>query len=149
MSGTLVNESTATQCDMILAYLRENGSITQIEAASEFGCYRLSGRIYDLRERGYNIVKTMKTKKNRWGKVVHFAAYHLLEQHRGRWVSQTVQKNNKRNTLWVEYLGKRMSLADFSREIGAPYHFVYHRYHSKNETIDQIADQWEKEGAAG
>ncbi len=64
-----------------------------------------------------------------------------------RWVSQTAQKNNKRNTLWVEYLGKRMSLADFSREIGAPYNFVYHRYHSKNETIDQIADQWEKEGA--
>ena len=78
--GTLINETTGTQCDMILAYLRENESITQIEAASEFGCYRLSGRIYDLRERGYNIARTMETKNNRFGKPVTFARYILIEE---------------------------------------------------------------------
>lgn len=78
--GTLINETTGTQCDMILAYLRENGSITQIEAASEFGCYRLSGRIYDLRARGYEIKRTMETKKNRYGKPVAFARYSIREE---------------------------------------------------------------------
>lgn len=75
--GTLVNEHTSTQCDMILRYMQDFGSISQVEAASEFGCYRLSGRIYDLKQRGYNIGKTMETKKNRYGKHISFARYSL------------------------------------------------------------------------
>ena len=78
--GQLVNEQTLSQCDMILAYMRENGSITQIEAASEFGCWRLSSRILDLRKRGYNIARTMKTKKNRYGKPIAYASYHMEEE---------------------------------------------------------------------
>ena len=71
--------NTKTQCDMILRYMQDNGSITQIEAASEIGCYRLSGRIYDLRAMGYEIKKEMQTKKNRYGRAVSFAKYSLLE----------------------------------------------------------------------
>lgn len=78
--GTLVNETTTTQCDMILRYMQEFGSISQVEAAAEFGCYRLSGRIFDLRARGYNIKRKMESRKNRYGKIVRFARYYLKEE---------------------------------------------------------------------
>jgi len=78
--GTLINDNTMTQCDMILRYMQDFGSISQIEAASEFGCYRLSGRIYDLRARGYAITKEMQSKKNRYGKSVSFARYSLAKE---------------------------------------------------------------------
>ena len=75
--GTLINEQTMTQCDMILDYMRENGSITQAEATDEIGCVRLPARIWDLKQRGYHIKKIMRSKKNRWGKAISFAAYEL------------------------------------------------------------------------
>lgn len=33
-----------TQCERVLAYLKAEGSITQLDAVREFGCYRL-GRV--------------------------------------------------------------------------------------------------------
>jgi hypothetical protein len=39
----------------ILNYLQNGGKITPLEALNKFGCLRLSGRIYDLRRKGYNI----------------------------------------------------------------------------------------------
>ena len=39
----------------ILAYLQSGKSITPIEALKEFGCFRLSARIFDLRAMGHNI----------------------------------------------------------------------------------------------
>lgn len=38
-----------TQCDRILQYMQEVGPITQLDAAREFGCWRLGARIWDLR----------------------------------------------------------------------------------------------------
>ena len=39
----------------ILDYLQNGGKITPLEALDKFGCLRLSGRIYDLKRKGYNI----------------------------------------------------------------------------------------------
>lgn len=78
--STLVSEATATQCDMILTYLREHGSITQMEAAEEFGCWRLGARIWDLRHAGHEIKRDMVSKKNRYGKPVAFARYTICEE---------------------------------------------------------------------
>lgn len=44
-----------TDMKLILEYLEENGSIDPLEALSELGVYRLSGRICDLRKLGYSI----------------------------------------------------------------------------------------------
>lgn len=68
-------EQTMTQCDMILDFMRDNGSITQLEAAEEFGCWRLGARIWDLRHAGYEIKRDMVSKKNRYGKMISFARY--------------------------------------------------------------------------
>jgi hypothetical protein len=68
-----------TQCEKVLAYMRQFGSITQLQALQDIGCMRLASRISDLRYRGYAIGRRMKTSKNRYGKDVSFAEYYLEE----------------------------------------------------------------------
>lgn len=40
------------QSEKILDYIRENGSITPLDALREFGCMRLASRISDLKHAG-------------------------------------------------------------------------------------------------
>lgn len=68
-----------THCERVLDYMRKNGGITQAEAYAAFGCSRLSGRIYDLKGRGIDIVSTRISGTNRYGEPVHFARYSLKE----------------------------------------------------------------------
>ena len=65
------------QTQMILDYMRENGSISAMEAVEEFGCYRLSARIADLKQLGHSITGDTVTRKNRYGKPVTFKRYRL------------------------------------------------------------------------
>lgn len=67
------------QCDKILAYIRENGSITPLDALREFGCMRLASRISDLKGLGYTIKRTMETSKNKYGEPVSYARYTICE----------------------------------------------------------------------
>ena len=69
-----------TQCDKVLAYMRQFGSITQMDALRDIGCMRLASRISDLRQQGYAIGRRMKTSKNRYGEDVYFAEYYLEEE---------------------------------------------------------------------
>lgn len=66
-----------TQTEKILEFMKENGSITPMEALSEFGCMRLAARISDIRADGVNVVSTMEQSKNRYGETVRFARYRL------------------------------------------------------------------------
>lgn len=67
-----------TQCDRILNYIsKHKKGITQAQAVEKFGCYRLSARISDLREMGYDIVTKHETKKNRYGVPCTYARYIL------------------------------------------------------------------------
>lgn len=66
-----------TQCERIIQYIEENGSITQIEALRELGCMRLASRISDLKRMGYPVRRTMEVSKNRYGEPVHFAKYYI------------------------------------------------------------------------
>lgn len=70
----------ATQCDKVLAYMKEFGSITQLDALHDLGCMRLASRISDLRQQGYPIGRRMKTSKNRYGEDVTFAEYFLIKE---------------------------------------------------------------------
>ena len=68
-----------TQCNKVLDYMRQFGSITQMDAIRDIGCMRLASRINDLREQGYAIGRRMKTGKNRYGDNIYFAEYYLEE----------------------------------------------------------------------
>lgn len=69
-----------TQCEKVLEYMKDFGSITPLDAIRDIGCMRLASRIADLREQGYAIGRRMKTSKNRYGKNVSFAEYYLIKE---------------------------------------------------------------------
>lgn len=52
------------QTKKILEWLKAGHSITPIEALQKFGCMRLSGRIYDIRHMGYNIITDYEQSEN-------------------------------------------------------------------------------------
>ena len=63
-----------SQRENILEYLEIGNKITPLEALYQFGCFRLSARILDLRQEGHAIVTENVTRK---GKT--FAEYSLLQ----------------------------------------------------------------------
>ena len=66
-----------TQSDMILKHMQTFGTITPIEALSEYGCFRLAARINDLRKE-HNIESKMIERVNQFGGKVRFAEYSLV-----------------------------------------------------------------------
>lgn len=68
-----------TQCERILRHLKEYGSISDLEAYSEYGIRRLASRIHDLKKRGVNIVSERVNGKNRYGEATHFSVYRLKQ----------------------------------------------------------------------
>lgn len=69
-----------TQCEKVLEYMKEFGSITPLEAIQDIGCMRLASRIADLKDQGHPIGRRIKTSKNRYGKSVSFAEYYLIKE---------------------------------------------------------------------
>lgn len=67
-----------TQLNRIFMHLVEHGTITPLEALSEYGCYRLGARIADLRKQGYDIETEITSGKNRYGDRTNFATYRLV-----------------------------------------------------------------------
>lgn len=62
---------------LILDYIKVHGGITPAEALLKCGVYRLSGRIYDLKEKGYTFKVQMIAKKQPSGKAKRYARYML------------------------------------------------------------------------
>lgn len=67
--------ANSTQAERVLWYIREHGSITQIEALNKLGVMRLASRVSDLRRQGFKITGKMVTVKNRWGEDCHVKQY--------------------------------------------------------------------------
>ena len=64
-----------TQCERILKYLDEYGSITRAEAMNERGIANFTARISDLRRNGVALDVETVSQKNRYGENVRFARY--------------------------------------------------------------------------
>ena len=67
-----------TQCEKVLQYMKQNGSITSMEAFSKLRITRLSARIYDLRQAGKRITQERRYKKTDDG-ATHYDVYRLEE----------------------------------------------------------------------
>lgn len=65
------------QCDKVLKYMKEHGSITQREAVYHLNVFRLSARISDLRESGVKIRTENEPNKDEFG---YHARYFLEEE---------------------------------------------------------------------
>ncbi len=68
-----------TQNERILRYIREFGSITQLDALRDLGVMRLASRVSDLRRQGVKIVSKTEAVKNRYGETCHIKRYSLGE----------------------------------------------------------------------
>ena len=69
-----------TQCERILKYINDFGSITTLQAFHDIGCTRLASRICDLKKEGYDFKKEFVTGKNRYGENISFVKYSLKEK---------------------------------------------------------------------
>ena len=52
---TEMQQTKESQESQILKYMQKGLGITPMHALNKFGCFRLSGRIYDLKQKGYDI----------------------------------------------------------------------------------------------
>lgn len=62
------------QTQRVLEYIRENGSITPLEALKELGVMRLSDVVFKLKKDGYKIRTKLIPVQTRYG-VAHVAEY--------------------------------------------------------------------------
>ena len=67
------------QCEKIIKYINEFGSITTLDAFTDLGCTRLASRICDLKKQGYLFDKSFEKSKNRFGEDVTYIRYRLKE----------------------------------------------------------------------
>lgn len=72
-------EKKRSKQDMVLDYLKSNKrGISQREAIEKYQAYRLSGIVFRLKKRGYNIVTNMEVSKNLDGSTSNYARYVLI-----------------------------------------------------------------------
>ena len=65
-----------SQRESIITHLKEGLEITPLDALEQYGIFRLSAIIFNLKKEGYNIAT--KRVKNRYGK--KFASYKLIKE---------------------------------------------------------------------
>ena len=68
-----------TQKDRVLEYIKRTGSITAYEAIKDLGILQLSARLVELEHEGYSFSKKPETAINRFGEIVHYIRYGLME----------------------------------------------------------------------
>lgn len=66
-----------TQGEEILDFLKENGSITRLQAACELHIFELASRIGELKKKGYNITSERINAYNKNGRRTHYNIYKL------------------------------------------------------------------------
>lgn len=67
-----------TQCERIIQFIEETGSITQLDALEQFGCMRLASRMCDIKKMGYSVEKKMEKSRNRYGEPISYARYTII-----------------------------------------------------------------------
>lgn len=73
-------KTRVSQCDRVLEYMQTHNGITDNDARDFLHLNRLSGRIYDLKKRGYMIGKHWEKGKNVYGDLIRYARYYLVKE---------------------------------------------------------------------
>ena len=69
-----------TQKQRIIRHLKDKGSITALQAMKEYGIMRLTSRICELKDEGYNIKSEFVSSKNRYNESVSYSKYTLANK---------------------------------------------------------------------
>lgn len=73
------NNKRPTQCERIIKYINDFGSITTLEAFTELGVVRLGARISEMRKEGYEIKGKQECVLNRYGEKCYIKRYYFEE----------------------------------------------------------------------
>ena len=66
-----------SQKDKVLRHLKQVGPITPLEAFNDYAIMRLTSRICELKDEGYNISTTILKSENKFGEPVSYAQYKI------------------------------------------------------------------------
>lgn len=69
-----------TQGERIIAYIRQFGSITPMEAFQDLSITKLATRVSELKREGWQFEQETIKVKNRFGEHVHFMKYKLKKE---------------------------------------------------------------------
>lgn len=69
-----------TQKQKVLRHLKTIGAITPIDALRDYSIMRLTSRVCELKDEGYNIKSELVSGKNKFGESVRYSKYTLVEQ---------------------------------------------------------------------
>ena len=69
-----------TQKQRIIRHLKDKKSITALQAMKEYGIMRLTSRICELKDEGYNIKSEFVSSKNRYNESVSYSKYTLANK---------------------------------------------------------------------
>lgn len=72
-------EKKLTQCQRVLAYIKQYGSITSWEAYRDLSITQLGARLFELKKQGYMFEKERINTTNRMGEKTHYDKYRLVE----------------------------------------------------------------------
>ena len=72
-------KSKPTQCQRILDYMKQYGSITSWEAYRDLSITQLGARLFELKKQGYVFEKERIATTNRMGEKTHYDKYRLVE----------------------------------------------------------------------
>ena len=75
-----VPESAQTQCERLLEHLKLGLPLTAHKALYGYSCLRLAARMWDLRQMGHQIEKTMIQVPTRDGGTARVAEYRLCQK---------------------------------------------------------------------
>ena len=73
-----VPESAKSQCERLLEHLKEGLPLTHRKAEVGYGVQRLAARMYDLKQLGHQIERTMVEVTTRDGRTARVAEYRLV-----------------------------------------------------------------------
>lgn len=65
------------QCQRVVDYMREYGSISQLEAIRDISVMRLASRISDIKKQGVKVNTVREKSKNKYGEPVVYVRYSL------------------------------------------------------------------------
>ena len=68
-----------SQKQRIINYIREFGSITDLEASKELGIQQFGARIFDLKKDGYEFKTEWESSTNRFGERTDYKRYYLVD----------------------------------------------------------------------
>lgn len=69
-----------TQCERIVDYIEQFGSISPLEAFRDLGITKLATRISEMRKQGKEFKQEYMKAQNRFGETVHYMRYYLPEK---------------------------------------------------------------------